>query len=224
MLLTIDDLLSPEELAKLTSTLATAEFVDGKLTAGWHAQLVKQNAQLSQADPILDRSCELVRSILNRHPLFQTAIQPSMIHTLLFSRYDVGMSYGLHIDNALMGNSDRRYRSDVSWTIFLSDPTTYTGGELVIEGSEGVQVFKLEAGSVVLYPSSFLHRVEPVTEGVRFAAVGWVQSLIRDPAQRDMLFDLDAVRRSLFQKEGKTTEFDLITKTYANLLRQWAEF
>ncbi len=224
MLLTIDDLLRPEELAELRSTLAAAEFVDGKLTAGWHAQLVKQNTQLSQDDPILDRLWELVRSTLNRHPLFQTAIQPSMIHTLLFSRYDVGMSYGLHVDNALMGKGDHRYRSDVSWTIFLSDPTTYKGGELVIEGSEGVQEFKLKAGSVVLYPSSFFHRVEPVTEGVRFAAVGWVQSLIRDSVQRDLLFDLDAVRRSLFQKEGKTTEFDLITKTYANLLRQWAEF
>jgi PKHD-type hydroxylase len=224
MLLTIDDLLSLEELAELYSTLTAAEFVEGKLTAGWHAQLVKQNTQLSQDDPILDRLCELVRSNLNRHPLFQTAIQPSIIHTLLFSRYDVGMSYGLHVDNALMGKGDRRYRSDVSWTIFLSDPTTYKGGELVIEGSEGVQEFKLKAGSMVLYPSSFLHRVEPVTAGVRFAAVGWVQSLIRDSVQRDMLFDLDAVRRSLFQKEGKTTEFDLITKTYANLLRQWAEF
>ncbi|NJM76279.1 MAG: Fe2+-dependent dioxygenase [Acaryochloridaceae cyanobacterium RU_4_10] len=224
MLLTIADLLSPEELAELTSTLAAAEFVDGKLTAGWHAQLVKQNTQLSKDDPILDRLCQLVRTSLNRHPLFQTAIQPSIIHTFLFSRYDVGMSYGLHVDNALMGSGDRRYRSDVSWTIFLSDPATYTGGELVIEGSEGVQAFKLKAGSAILYPSSFLHRVESVTEGVRFAAVGWVQSLIRDPAQRDMLFDLDAVRRSLFQKEGKTTEFDLITKTYANLLRQWAEF
>jgi PKHD-type hydroxylase len=224
MLLTIADLLSPEELAELTSTLAAAEFVDGKLTAGWHAQLVKQNTQLSKDDPILDRLCQLVRTSLNRHPLFQTAIQPSIIHTFLFSRYDVGMSYGLHVDNALMGSGDRRYRSDVSWTIFLSDPATYTGGELVIEGSEGVQAFKLKAGSAILYPSSFLHRVEPVTEGVRFVAVGWVQSLIRDPTQRDILFDLDAVRRSLFHKEGKTTEFDLITKTYANLLRQWAEF
>lgn len=224
MLLTIDDLLQPEEIADLTATLATAEFVDGKLTAGWHAQLVKHNTQIGQDDPILDRLAELVRAVLNRHPLFQTAIQPSIIHTLLFSRYEVGMSYGLHVDNAFMGKGDRRFRSDVSWTIFLSDPTTYAGGELVIEGSEGLQAFKLKAGSVLLYPSSFLHRVEPVTEGVRFAAVGWVQSLIRDPAQRDMLFDLDAVRRSLFQKEGKTTEFDLITKTYANLLRQWAEF
>jgi PKHD-type hydroxylase len=224
MILTIPNLLGAEELATLCDRLANAEFVDGKLTAGWHAQLVKHNTQLKSDDPQLENLCSLVKATLNKHPLFQTAVQPNIIHKILFSRYDVGMSYGLHVDNAMMASNHRRYRSDISWTIFLSDPTTYAGGELIIEGSEGIQEFKLEVGSIVLYPSSFLHRVEPVTEGVRLAAVGWVQSLIRDPAQRDLLFDLDVVRRSLFQKDGKTTEFDLISKTYANLLRQWAEF
>ncbi len=224
MILTINDVLSAEALATLASSLAQAEFVDGKLTAGWHAKLVKHNTQLKQDDSLGNDLQALVQSALNNHPLFQTAVQPHIIHKILLSRYDVGMSYGLHVDNALMSNGDRRYRSDISWTLFLSDSTSYEGGELVIEGSEGVQAFKLDAGSMVLYPSSFLHRVEPITAGVRFAAVGWVQSLIRDTAQRDLLFDLDAVRRSLFQKEGKSTEFDLISKTYANLLRQWAEF
>ncbi|MGB8698566.1 MAG: Fe2+-dependent dioxygenase [Thermosynechococcaceae cyanobacterium] len=232
MLLTIDDLLTAEELAFINPLLNQAEFVDGKLTAGWHAQLVKHNAQLPADHPQGGDLRHLVRSALNRHPLFQAAVQPMAIHTILFSRYDVGMSYGLHVDNALMGgnldldtdSATKRYRSDVSWTLFLNDSTDYEGGALAIEGNEGVQSFKLKAGAAVLYPSSFLHQVEPVTAGMRLVAVGWVQSLIRDPVQRAILFDLDAARRSLFRQYGKTPEFDLISKTHANLLRQWSEF
>jgi PKHD-type hydroxylase len=222
MLLTIDDLLSAAEVTSMCASLAAAEFLDGKRTAGWHAQQVKQNTQLDQASPQQASLEELVIIALNRNPLFTAAIQPLMIHSLLFSRYEVGMSYGLHVDNAFMGG-DRRHRSDISWTLFLSEPEAYAGGELTIQGSEGERGFKLRAGSAVFYPSSFLHQVETVTAGIRLAAVGWVQSLIRDPQQREMLFDLDVVRRSLFQKQGKTTEFDLISKTHANLLRQWAE-
>jgi PKHD-type hydroxylase len=223
MLLMIDDLLSTEEVLSISAKLAASEFLDGKLTAGWHAQQVKHNQQLKKDSPHQALLQELVQKALNRSPLFMTAIQPLVIHSILFSQYEVGMSYGLHVDNAFMGNGDRRYRSDVSWTLFLSDPDTYTGGELVIDGSEGEQVFKLKAGSAIFYPSSFLHQVKTVTAGMRLAAVGWIQSLIRDPQQREMLFDLDVVRRSLFQQQGKTTEFDLISKTHANLLRQWAE-
>jgi PKHD-type hydroxylase len=223
MLLAIDDLLSAEEVASICSTLAATEFVDGKFTAGWHAQEVKDNTQLDKASLQQASLQELVNISLNKNPLFIAAIQPLMIHAMLFSRYEVGMSYGLHIDNAFMGSGDRCYRSDVSWTLFLSDPATYTGGELVIQGSEGERVFKLKAGSAIFYPSSFLHQVNTVTTGIRLAAVGWVQSVIRNPQQREMLFDLDVVRRSLFQQQGKTIEFDLISKTYANLLRQWAE-
>jgi PKHD-type hydroxylase len=223
MLLTVDDLLSVEEVASINATLAASDFVDGKLTAGWHAQKVKRNTQLNKTSPQQESLREIVTLALNRNLLFTTAIQPLVIHSILFSRYEMGMSYGLHVDNAFMGNGDRRHRSDVSWTLFLSDPDAYTGGELAIEGSEGERVFKLKAGSAIFYPSSFLHRVETVTVGVRLAAVGWVQSIVRNPQQREILFDLDVVRRSLFQKDGKTTEFDLISKTHANLLRQWAE-
>ena len=116
------------------------------------------------------------------------------------------------------------YRSDISLTVFLNDAASYEGGELVIEQVEGERMFKLEAGSAIVYPSSTtLHRVEPVTKGVRLIAVAWVQSLVRDPHQREILFDLDTVRRSIFQKEGKTIEFDLISKSHANLLRQWSQ-
>jgi len=141
---------------------------------------------------------------------------------MLFSRYENGMSYGRHVDNALMGNQEF-LRSDVSFTLFLSSPSTYKGGELVIESSDGDRTYKLEGGSAIIYPSSTLHQVEPVTEGVRLAAVGWIQSLVRDPNEREILFDLDTTRRSIFAKEGKTIEFDLISKSYANLLRKWAE-
>jgi PKHD-type hydroxylase len=227
MLLTIDAVLTPDELLELSNCLGSATFVDGKLTAGWHAQLVKHNTQLGREDPILPELKTLVKTALSRHPLFQAAAQPHSLHTVIFSRYETGMSYGTHVDNALMGREDgvtnRRYRSDISWTLFCSDPDTYEGGALVIQGSEGEQAFKLQAGAMVLYPSSYLHRVETVTDGVRLATVGWVQSLIRDPAQREILFDLDAARRSLFRQYGKTPEFDLLSKTYANLLRQWVE-
>jgi PKHD-type hydroxylase len=132
------------------------------------------------------------------------------------------MYYGSHFDNAIMGDESIS-RTDVSLTLFLSDPNTYQGGELVIETSLGEQSFKLDAGSAIVYPSSTLHRVETVTEGTRWAAVTWIQSLIRDPSQREILFDLDTARRSIFQQYGKTIEFDLIAKSHANLLRKWAD-
>jgi PKHD-type hydroxylase len=131
------------------------------------------------------------------------------------------MRYGTHVDDALMG--DPPVRSDLSLTLFLSDPASYDGGELIVESTAGDQAFRLPPGSLVLYPSSSLHRVEPVTRGVRRAAVGWVQSLVRDPARRELLFDLDTARRSLFDREGATREFGLLSKTVANLLRMWAE-
>lgn len=219
MIFTIPELFSPAEAAALCEQLATAEMVDGKLTAGWHAKAVKQNQQLdakhSAAKPLIDQ----VRQTLLQHPLFQAAARPHRVHTIRFNRYSDGMSYGRHTDNALMNG----FRSDISFTLFLSDPGSYEGGELVVEGVDSEQPYKLPAGSALLYPSSSLHRVEPVTSGVRWAAVGWVQSQIRDPNRREILFELDTARRSLFKQYGKTTEFDLITKSLTNLIRQWVE-
>lgn len=222
MILSIDHILTLEELNVIVNRLDANDFVDGKTTAGWHARTVKQNTQLSSKVPYAKELTDLIKTALLRHPLFQIAAWPQCIHSLLISRYEMGMSYGSHVDNALMGNQEMR-RSDISFTLFLSTPLSYGGGELVIESFEDETAFKLEAGSAVIYPSSTLHRVEVVTQGVRLAAVGWVQSLIRDPSEREILFDLDTVRRSIFQKEGKTTEFDLISKSHANLLRKWAQ-
>ena len=222
MLFQIPHVLNAEELQQINAVLAAAEFVDGKLTAGWHAKAVKNNQQLKAAVPEAKDLKQKVRSALLRNPLFQAAVRPRNIHTLLFSRYGEGMSYGRHTDNAMMGGQ-AFHRSDVSFTLFLNDPDDYDGGELVIEGADDERTYKLEAGMAIAYPSSTLHRVEPVTRGTRLVTVGWVQSLVRDPAQREVLFDLETARRSLFAKQGKTDEFDLISKSLSNLLRTWMD-
>lgn len=221
MIFTIPDILPPDELNEITAILEQAEFVDGKLTAGWHAKLVKHNQQL-KAGTSTTQLKHKIETALTNNALFQTAIRPQKIHSLLFSRYRSGMSYDRHVDNALMGTTTV-WRSDVSFTLFLNSPGEYQGGELVIEGMQDERSYKLAANSAIIYPSTTLHRVAPVTEGTRLVAVGWVQSLIRDPSDREILFDLETTRRSIFAKMGKTPEFDLISKSIANLLRKWAE-
>ncbi len=222
MILTIDNILTSEEITQLIDTLSQGNFVDGQTTAGWHAKLVKQNRQLHSKSPDVKALQELVINALQRNLLFKLAINPKHIHSLRFSRYEPNMHYGSHTDNAVMGGK-QFFRSDVSFTLFLSSPESYEGGELIIEKPEGDLSYKLNAGSIILYPSTFLHRVETVKTGTRLVVVGWIHSLIRDTAKREILFDIDTVRRSIFAKEGKSVEFDLLAKTHANLLRQWVE-
>jgi PKHD-type hydroxylase len=222
MILCIDNLLTPSELSLICTSLENAEFVDGKLTAGVYAQVVKENYQLKSDSNIAEEARAIINRALKQNSLFQMVVRPKSIRPLLFNRYDAGMYYGLHTDNALMGDAILA-RSDVSLTLFLSDPNTYSGGELVIDTSLGEQSFKLAAGSMIVYPSTFLHYVAEVTEGVRLAAVTWVQSVIRDAHEREMLFELDTVRRATYDKHGKTIEFDLLSKLHANLLRKWAD-
>ena len=222
MIICMANILTSEELGSIIDRLKNAEFVDGKLTAGWYAQQVKNNYQLKNDAAPTQELRNLVNQALKRNSLFQIAARPKAIRPIMFSRYQSGMYYGTHIDNAIMGD-EKLMRSDLSLTLFLSDPATYTGGELVIESTQGEQAFKLDAGSMVVYPTTTLHRVEPVTEGERLAAVTWVQSLVRDAHNREILFDLDTVRDTLFQKSGKTAEFDLLSKSIANLLRKWAD-
>jgi PKHD-type hydroxylase len=222
MIFSIPNVLNSEELAEINSKLAEAEFVDGKLTAGWHAKLIKNNQQLKGGTVFQKELQGRIKAALIRHPLFETAIRPKAIHSLLFSRYEVGMFYERHTDNALMGSSTI-YRSDVSFTLFLNSPSEYEGGELVIEGADDEKAYKLEAGSAIIYPSTTLHRVDPVTRGTRLVVVGWVQSFIREASEREILFNLDTARRTIFAKDGKTPEFDLISQSIANLLRKWAD-
>jgi PKHD-type hydroxylase len=226
MIILIANVLTEAELNdiyfKLDKGNAQDIFIDGKTTAGWHARLVKHNTQIRSDAPVLLELRSVVQQALKRNALFQMAALPKTISPILFSRYEVGMEYGSHVDNAFMGE-ENRMRSDLSLTLFLSQPETYEGGELVIESTQGEQACKLDAGAMVLYPSSTLHRVEPVTQGVRLAAVTWIQSLVRECSDREILFDLDTARQAIFAKYGKTTEFDLLPKSYANLLRKWGE-
>jgi PKHD-type hydroxylase len=222
MIFSINQILSPDQLAEIQQVLSQAEFIDGKLTAGWHAKLVKHNQQLKVGTSEKELKTK-IRAAFNHNALFQSAIRPKSIHSVLFSRYSQGMSYDTHVDNALMNNHFGLCRSDVSFTLFLNSPQEYTGGELTIEGVQEEQSYKLDAGSAIVYPSTTLHRVNPVTQGKRLVAVGWVQSIIRDSSDRELLFDLETARRAIFAKSGKTPEFDLISKSIANLLRKWAQ-
>lgn len=222
MLICIGPVLSTEQLQTLRQQLLAGAFVEGQATAGWSARLVKNNLQLDAASPEYAQLQKTVAQALFANEVFSLAAMPKAARPLLFSRYQTGMGYGDHVDNALMGEAPR-IRSDVSFTLFLSEPDEYDGGELVIDELSGSRSFKLPAGSVVLYPSNALHRVDTVTRGERLVAVGWIQSLVRDPAQRQLIFELETLRREMFQKEGKTPAFDTLSKSVSNLWRMWAE-
>lgn len=219
MILCISGVLERGHLAKLRPLLETGAFRDGRETAGWHAKLAKDNQQADPSDAGLRAASELVAERLLQHELFALAVRPKRLAPVMISRYAQGKSYGSHTDDAMMGG----LRSDVSFTVFLNGASDYEGGELVLERPEGEQSFKLEAGDAVVYPSTSLHRVNRVERGTRLVAVGWAQSLVRRAEQRELLFDLDTARRSLFAREGKSTEFDLLSKCLSNLLRDWAE-
>jgi PKHD-type hydroxylase len=222
VIICIADVISADELHQCRDVLAAAPFRDGRTTAGWHARLVKRNLQAESGDAVVERLRGSVGQAIRRNPLFEMAARPKRVRPVLFSRYQSGMEYGSHVDDAVMAGADPS-RTDIALTLFLSEPDGYDGGELIVETSGGEQSYKLPAGCMVVYPASTLHRVAPVTRGERLVAVTWVQSLVRDPAQRELLFELDTARRSLFEQHGKTREFDLLSKSVANLLRMWAE-
>jgi PKHD-type hydroxylase len=219
MQMTIAGMLSLEDLNSIRQALDRVEFADGRETAGWAAKTVKNNMQARQGDAALDASRTLVKDRLLNNGLFSMAARPRHVSNLLFARYEPGMEYGAHVDDALMGG----IRSDISFTLFLDEPDSYDGGELVMETSAGESAVKGPAGSVFLYPSTTLHRVAKLNAGVRRVCVGWLQSHVRSADQREILFDLDTARRSLFKASGKTAEFDLMSKSVANLLRMWAD-
>ncbi|WP_198350647.1 Fe2+-dependent dioxygenase [Sphingomonas prati] len=215
----IANVLDADNLRWLRNNLEQTRFVDGRQTAGREARVVKNNEQVDRGDPLLEEMQELVIDRLLTNALFRMATRPHVVRPPLFSRYEPGMEYGSHVDDAIMGGM----RTDVSVTIFLSEPDEYDGGELVIESAAGEQDVKLSAGSAVLYPTTSLHRVAPVSRGERRAAVTWVRSLVRDAGERELLFDLETARHALFERLGKTPELDLLAKTQSNLLRRWAE-
>jgi PKHD-type hydroxylase len=221
MILCIANVIPAADLVRIDTLLANVPFVDGAATAGWHARLVKRNEQ-AQGNAAARQAGEIVIAALRANETFHAAVLPQTLRPILFSRYGIDMSYGTHVDNAIMADADL-VRSDVSITVFLSGPNDYEGGELVIESTGGERSYKLDAGSVIIYPSTTLHRVEPVTRGARLVGVSWIQSMVRSAEDREILYDLDDVRRALFRQGGKSRDFDLLTKSYTNLLRKWAE-
>lgn len=215
----IEPLLTPEQSAAMVNPLRNAgdAWRPGVETAGWHARAVKHNHQLDRGSALHNQLEAFLRDKLQRHPLVQAAAFPRLIHGILFSRSGLGEGYGRHVDNAWMSGG----RSDLSFTIWLSEPDAYQGGDLVLETGSGEEAFRLPAGHALVYPSTMLHRVEPVRDGERLVAVGWIESRVRHADQRELLFELDTARRALFERSGKDEVFDLISRSYSNLLRIW---
>ncbi|PWR21901.1 Fe2+-dependent dioxygenase [Zavarzinia compransoris] len=225
MLIAIDKVLTVDEVAGFRRDLAAAAWQDGALTSGTLARHRKRNQQLDEADPLARRLGHHILRLLGHHPLFVSAALPARIYPPKFNRYADEGTYGAHVDSAIMRvpGTDVVVRSDLSATLFLSDPDSYDGGELEIEGQFGVQAVKLEAGDMILYPSTSLHRVTPVTRGERLAAFFWIESLVADEGQRGLLFDLDQAIQGLTSKAGPEDGHLLaLTGVYHNLLRRWA--
>ena len=222
MIITLHDLITPDELALIKQLVARAGFTEGKATAGELLHKAKNNQQIPWNHPVMKEISALVMQALGRHDTFMSAAQPRRLATMLVSRYQPGMAYGLHVDAPLMAEPNH-VRSDVSFTLFLNEPDTYEGGELAFETGSGENAFKLPARSAICYPTGQLHRVRPVESGERLAVVGWVQSLVRETAIRELLHDLSDARERLVGLEGAERALELINKSYYNLLRRHAE-
>ncbi len=223
MLLRIPTILTREEVLQARRSLAAAPWVDGRTTAGHEAVLAKRNQQLAEDGPEAKALGEVVHRALMRSAIFTTAALPLRVSTPMFNRYGVGMGYGDHIDNALRGGRNLM-RGDLSATLFLNDPDEYDGGELVIEDAGGARSAKLPAGDMILYQAGTVHRVNPVTRGERLASFMWIQSVVRDHADRSLLYDLDRTLGSMrTQGFSGSPEMVMLAGLYHNLLRRWAE-
>lgn len=223
MLITIDNILDDARLNTVHKLLENARFVDGKLSAGLTAKKVKHNEEVAQDDERLQQLNSIVMGSLVSHPVYQSAVLPLRVATPFYARYSGGMTYGDHVDDPVMGPMQQRYRSDVSTTIFLNNPDQYEGGELVINTSFGQQKLKLPAGQAVIYPSSSLHHVAEVTDGQRIVAVTWAQSMVRDPARRELLHELNQARDALLKADSESMEAKKVDVSYVNLVRMWAD-
>lgn len=225
MLITIDDVLTKDEVRQFRGALDGAAWQDGAATGGSQARKVKHNLQLDDgAEPAISLGNHILRR-LGAHPVFISAALPRKIYPPKFNRYEGGGTYGIHVDSAVMQlpGGHGSLRSDLSATLFLAEPGEYEGGELEIETEYGAQVVKLDAGSLVLYPSSSLHRVTPVTAGARVASFFWIESLVADDGERSMLFDLDqTIQRMTPVLADHQRELVKLTGIYHNLLRRWA--
>ena len=223
MLITIPNILDAQRLDFIRQVLEKANFIDGTLSAGMAAKRVKNNEELAADDAQMQQLNNLVMGSLIQHEEFKAAAIPFRVAAPYYARYSKGMTYGDHVDDPIMGGAGQQYRSDVSTTVFLNEPSEYEGGELVITTSFGEQKIKLAAGSAVVYPSSSLHHVAEVTKGTRLVAVTWSQSMIRDPAKRELLYQLNQARESLLKQRPDDQETKQVDVAYVNLFRMWSE-
>ena len=226
MMVHIPGVLSPEQVAECRQLLQQAQWIDGKATAGFQSAMTKDNMQLPQDSVQARQMGELILQALSRNPLFISAALPSKVFPPLFNCYQGGQSFGLHVDNAVreVPATGERIRTDLSATLFFTCPDEYDGGELLVEDTYGAHSVKLPAGDMILYPSTSLHRVSPVTRGARVCSFFWLQSMVRDDGQRSLLFDLDSSIQQLNRELGAGHSSSVqLTGVYHNLLRRWAD-
>jgi PKHD-type hydroxylase len=225
MMLQIPGVLDKDEVARLRGLIDAADWTDGNVTSGFQSALAKQNRQLPEGSDAAREAGATILSALERHPLFVSAALPARIFPPLFNRYGVGDGFGDHIDNSIRRDREgRQLRTDLSATLFLTEPDDYDGGELTVDDTYGVHQVKLAAGDMILYPASSLHRVEAITRGARVSSFFWIQSLVRDDARRALLFDMDlAIQRAGAGLGHGDAAVVSLTGAYHNLLRMWAE-
>jgi PKHD-type hydroxylase len=226
MLLPIPRILTPEQIAHARRLLNKADWVDGRVTAGYQSARTKINLQVPENHPAAQELGDMIITALQRAPLFITAALPLRIFPPLFNRYREGESFGTHVDNAIrqVPGAPIRLRTDLSATLFLSDAKEYDGGELVIEDTFGVHPVKLPAGDMILYPASSLHHVRPITRGERIASFFWIQSMVKEDAERSLLFDLDMAIQQVSRDMPEHPAAVQLTNVYHNLVRRWADF
>lgn len=225
MMLQIPGVLGKDEVARLRGLIDAADWTDGNVTSGFQSALAKQNRQLPEGSDAAREAGAVILAALERHPLFVSAALPARIFPPLFNRYGVGDGFGDHIDNSIRRDREgRQLRTDLSATLFLTEPEDYDGGELTVDDTYGVHQVKLAAGDMILYPASSLHRVEAITRGARVSSFFWIQSLVRDDARRALLFDMDlAIQRAGAGLGVGDAAVVSLTGAYHNLLRMWAE-
>jgi len=224
MMIHVPNVLTPEQVARCREVMTKAAWVDGNITAGHQSRKVKYNLQLPEDSPEARELGDMVLQALARNPLFVSAVLPKQVIPPLFNRYDAGMVFGSHVDNAIREHfTGIRIRTDVSSTLFISEPEDYDGGELIVEDTYGSHAVKLPAGDMIVYPGTSLHNVTPITRGSRIASFFWTQSLIRDDAKRALLFDMDMAIMKINRDHPEHESTVELTSIYHNLLRQWAE-
>jgi PKHD-type hydroxylase len=225
MIVHVPNVFEGEQLERARAALENAQWVDGRVTAGHQSARAKENMQLAENDPLARRLGGEILAALERNALFISAALPLKVFPPLFNRYQGGQHFGSHVDNAIrqVTGTPSRVRTDISATLFLSSPESYDGGELIVEDTFGTHSVKLPAGDLVLYPAGSLHRVQPVTRGVRLASFFWIQSMVRDDGERTLLFDLDIAVQDIARSAPEQAAVVQLTSIYHNLLRRWAD-